>query len=111
MTTTTIKSSTIISPSIPQTFRSRPKLMPPGGWKLPHLDTLLDDVDVSSPDRRRLRPSTAHFSCLPPHGGPVNGFVFGPSRSACFFFLLRLLIEPDILSFPSRFTGLIIEFI
>ncbi|KAJ4276046.1 hypothetical protein NW764_009518 [Fusarium oxysporum] len=86
MTTTTIKSSTIISPSIPQTFRSRPKLMPPGGWKLPHLDTLLDDVDVSSPDRRRLRPSTAHFSCLPPHGGPVNGFVFGPSRSACFFF-------------------------
>jgi hypothetical protein len=57
-----------------------------GRVEAPNLDTLLDDVDVSSPDRRRLRPSTAHFSCLPPHGGPVNGFVFGPSLSACFFF-------------------------
>jgi hypothetical protein len=31
----TIKSTTIILPSIPQSFRSRPKFMPPGGWKLP----------------------------------------------------------------------------
>jgi hypothetical protein len=54
------------------------------------------------------------FSCLPPYGGPLNGFVFGSLLSACYSFsllLLRLLIEPDISSFPSRFTGLTIEFI